>query len=208
MEGQYDDEGEQCRHHDRRHLLETLLKTEGADQEADQYGHGHAQHHLFRRVHQLREDLIRGFRADPVEDTQYELEEVGQHPAGYRRVVHHQKIRTGGRKPAMNMPLTPLRFQRLIGAHGTLMRCPSDGELHREHRNPHDDQKDQIEQHEDTTAVLSDEIRKLPYVSDTDGTSCTDQDEADAGFKAFPFTHSVSPYKKSVPAVSDMKFRS
>ena len=207
MEGQYDDQCEQCRHHDRCHLLETLLKTEGADQEADQYGHGHAQHHLFRSVHQLRKDLISGFRADAIEDAQDELEEVGQHPAGYRRVVHHQKIGTSGRKPAMNMPLTSLRFQCLIGAHGTLMRCPSDGELHREHRDPHDDQKNQIEQYEDTAAVLSDEIRKLPYVSDADGTSGTDQDEADAGLKAFPFTHSVFPHKKSVSVIPYLKHR-
>ena len=74
-----------------------------------------------------------------------------------------------------------------IRAHGTLFASSSDGKLHRQNRNSHDGKEQQVKQHENAASVVSYHIRKFPYISDADGTSCRKQKKAKARLECFSF---------------------
>ena len=71
-------------------------------------------------------------------------------------------------------------------------------QLHGENGHAHDQQKQQVKQHEHTAAVGAGNIRELPHIADTDGTAGTDQQEAQSGFKAFSFHKKPSSFQESL----------
>ena len=93
-------------------------------------------------------------------------------------------IRVEHAEPAVDMPLTALRLQRLVRGACCAAARPADCQLHRQHRQPHKHQKKQVEQHKDTAAALARNGGKPPDIADTDRAAGADKDEAKARAEA------------------------
>ena len=99
----------------------------------------------------------------------------------------------------MDVPVASLPFQGLIAPDGTLPAGPAHRQLHGQHRQAHDDQKQQIHQHKPPAAVLAHHIGKLPHIADAHGAARAHQQEAQPGLKGFSFLHfSLSSRSDSV----------
>ena len=72
-----------------------------------------------------------------------------------------------------------LIFPIFLGSHALPARA-ADGQLHRHYGDAHNDEEQQIKEDEIPAAVLTGQIRELPYVSDADGTSGAHKNEPDA----------------------------
>ena len=75
------------------------------------------------------------------------------------------------------MPLAAPGLQRLVGAARRAAARTAHGQLHRQDRQTHEHQKEQVEQHKDAAAVLA---GWGPEVADADSTARADQNEAKA----------------------------
>ena len=84
----------------------------------------------------------------------------------------------------MDVPLAARWLQRLVRATRRAVARTADRQLHREHRQTHKHQKNQVEQHKNAAAVLPCDGREAPHVANADGTARADQNEAKAGTKA------------------------
>ena len=69
------------------------------------------------------------------------------------------------------MPFTARLFQRPIRTDRALSSRTSHRKLHREDRNAHTQQEQQIEQDKHAAAILSRYIRKPPHISNSDRTA-------------------------------------
>ena len=184
VNSQNEDQRKQRKHHALGNALQTVLKTEATDKEAcnhddlrpERHSSGlgkHASKHAAGRrgVHSGME------RADE------ELSEVADHPARDSGVIHHQHHAAEQAEPAVNVPLRALGLQRFISKHSAFFAGASDGKLHRQNRNAHDQQADQIDQHEQTAAIQTGDIRETPDIADADGAACAYEQESQTGTK-------------------------
>ena len=185
VDGEHDHDGEQRDHHDLGHALQTALKAERVDEEADDDDRDHAARHDARpgqHFTERRADLL-GRCSD--KSARCGQIEIVQHPAADRRVEHHQQIVADHRQITVDMPPAARLFQYLIGAHRAFLAGAADRELHRHDRQTEYEQEDHIEQNEGAAAVLSDHPRELPYVADADGAACAEQNKAQTRTESF-----------------------
>ena len=77
------------------------------------------------------------------------------------------------------MPFLSRLFERVERADGTFSARTSDGKFHRQNRDAHDDEEKQIHEYKGAASVKSGDIRKLPYVSDSDRTSGREEDKSE-----------------------------
>ena len=192
MNGKNQNEDHKGQHHELGNLLKTILNSDTADKYACYYHDAHKKCHFFSIAEHVSEHIADIFRSHSVKCARKEFYEVIEHPAGYGRVVHHKQIASDDAEPAVNVPLASLRFQRLIALDGTLTTCASDSKLHREDRNAHNDQEDQIKEDEHSSTVLTRNERELPHITDTDRTSGGHQQESETRFKILSF-HNLPP---------------
>ena len=83
----------------------------------------------------------------------------------------------------MQMPFAALLLQSLVGLGGRSLTCTADSQLHGQHGNAHDKQKEQIEEYKHAATILTGNGRKAPHIANADSASGTDQEEAQAGSK-------------------------
>lgn len=92
MHGKHDDERKKAEHHDLRDALYTALEPQSADEESADDRHRHEKAHLPGTCQHRAEDLADPFRLCGGEGAIDEFPEIGKHPAGYRRIVHHEQV--------------------------------------------------------------------------------------------------------------------
>ena len=187
VDRQHDDQAQQPRHHHLRDALHALLQLEGADRDADHHGDCHVKPQLPRAAQQRVEHPADGLCRHALKGPGQKLDEIAQHPAGHGGVVHHQQIVRADGHPAVEVPFAAARFQRPVAAHRALPRGPPHRQLHRQHRRAHNDQKQQIEQHEDPAAVLPGDKWEFPDVPDPDRAARAHQQKAEPRLEALPF---------------------
>ena len=198
MDCQHHDQAQQAKHHELGDFFQAALQTEADDKEAQDHDDGHEQDH-FRGVSQHgREDCVHTGGVQTGKAPAQEFPEVVQHPAGDGGVVHHQQITADDAEPTVYVPLAAGFFQGLVSSNSALAAGAAYGQLHGQDRHAHDEQKQQVNQNEQTAAVLSGDVGKFPNVADANGTSGADQNEAKAGFKAFSFHFTPSFSKNKI----------
>ena len=178
VDGEHHHQSEQAQHHDLADLFDSVLQTDTAYDNADDDGDRHISERLGGRLERTVEYAADPFRSDAVKYAGRKLHRVIEHPARYRRVEHHQHQTADDTHPTVEMPLTALRLERLVALHGAFAAASADGKLHRQYGRAHYDQKQQIKQNEQSAAVLTRYIRKLPDVSDPYRTAGADKQKA------------------------------
>ena len=78
----------------------------------------------------------------------------------------------------MQVPFASRRLESFIALNYALPARSPDRQLHREDRRSHNDEKKQVKEDENTSAVLPRDERELPHVSDADRAAGADQQEA------------------------------
>ena len=192
VDRQNHDQDQQPRHHEFADLLQAVPQAPAANQEARQNGQHHPEAHFHGISQHPAKDcpaLLRVHSGGKLAGG--ELIEVADHPAGNGGVVHHQKIAAPDCKPAVDVPAGARLFQGLVALNGAFPAAPAHRQLHGQYGQPHDDQKQQIQQHKPAAAVLPHHIGKFPDVADAYGAARADKQEAQPGFKRFSF-HSFS----------------
>ena len=154
------------------------MEAKGTDKETQHDHQSHEAHH----AHRVRADLFIGLphflRRHPIELSLGCGEEILNHPAPYRGVEHHQQIVSDHGHIAMNIPFAPLGGQRMIDANRALSAGTAQGKFNGHNGDSHDQQEKQIEQDKRAASILSYHVRKLPDISDPDGTAGTEQNKA------------------------------
>ena len=128
-----------------------------------------------------------------VDDEGYLIDDEGYVIAGDKYahgVKHHKDVVTHYTCETMDMPFCALLFQSLIALYHAFPACPSHGKLHRHYRYSHNDKKQQVEQNKDGSSVCACHIRKLPDITDPDGTSGAYKDKAYPGCEILSFVFS------------------
>src|SRR5699024_7696446 len=82
--------------------------------------------------------------------------------------------------------------QRFIRFAGAALAGAAHGQLHREHRYAHADQKQQVKHDEQPAAALARKGWEPPDIADADGAPRADQDEPQARGKGISFLHKNS----------------
>jgi len=180
VHNQHKDQYEQGAHHPFADLFQTALQAAPADDKARQRDDGHPENHLDRVREHLAKDACGLLGGQAVKTAGQEAEEVVDHPAGDGGVVHHQQHTARHAEPAVDMPLAAPGLQRLVGAARRAAARTANGQLHRQDRQTHEHQKEQVEQHKDAAAVLAGDCGEAPDVADADSTARADQNEAKA----------------------------
>ena len=178
---------QQHHHHDLGDLFHTLLQTHGAHCETDDYDQDHPEDHLGHVRGKASECRTDSFRVKARKVAFHHFNKISQHPADDGGVEHHQQIIACHTEISVDMPFTALLFQYIEGRGNTLLAGSANCKFHDHDRQPQNDQKEQIDQNERRTAVLSRYVGKTPYISKTDGTTCRYQDKAQSGRKFFSF---------------------
>ena len=188
VDGQHHDQYQQCTHHVLADFLKAILKPLAANKEACNDGDYHKDCH-FRRIrqHGAKYTLGRGRVHAAVEGAGGKLYKVVQHPAGNGGIVHHQQIAAENCEPTVDMPFGLGLFQRPIGKHCALAAGTANGQLHGQDRKTHEYQKNQIQQHKQTAAILPDHIGETPDITDANGASGRYQQEPQPGLERFSF---------------------
>ena len=188
MDAEDDHQGEQREHHHFRDPLHAVLDAAAADREAEHDVDRHPDHHELRVAQHAAEhaaDFVCGHARR--EGAGEELPEVAEHPAGDRGVVHHQHVVAQHAQPAVDVPFGAGLLQRLVGFDHALAAAAANREFHGHDGDAHDDEEQQIEDDEDAAAVRAGDVGEFPYVADTDGAACADEQEAKSRFKIFSF---------------------
>ena len=79
------------------------------------------------------------------------------------------------------MPLASLWLQHVEGHGRTLLASSSHSELHHYNGKSQDQQEEQVHQHKSAPSVSPCDIGESPYISQSDGTACGDQDKSQTG---------------------------
>ena len=119
--------------------------------------------------------------------TTYAAEAVIHHPSAYTRIKHHQQIASQNADPFGNMPSCSFRLQFFKCCGDTEMTAAADGELADHNRHSHDQQEYQINQNKCCSSHLSTQVWKLPYIANTDRTSCRYKNESQTRSEFFSF---------------------
>ena len=104
---------------------------------------------------------------------------IEKHPAGHGYVEHHEQVAAHNTQPAHTMPGRSLRFQDPERIAEILLRSSSHGKFHDKQRQGKQEQKKQIGDHKDRSAVFSRNIGKPPYIAQSYGTSGGNEKKAD-----------------------------
>ena len=147
----------------------------------------------------IRSTPLIGRLADKLAPEHFEY--VRHHPSADGGIEHHQDVIAGDGDIAFNMPFRAFGFQYVETSGRGSLACPAHGKFHDHDRHAEDDKKDQIDDDKGGAAVFSRDVRKAPHVSQADGASCGNEDEAEAGSKTFSFFH------KKVPLTENDLFR-
>ena len=97
----------------------------------------------------------------------------------------------------MDVPFLAWFLQSVVSFDRAFLAGTSNRKLHSHNRQSQDSQEDQIKQYECTATALSGHVRKLPDISDSDGTACGNQDESQTGPEFLSFFHN-SPLNRYV----------
>ena len=81
----------------------------------------------------------------------------------------------------MDVPFLAGLFEGLIRQHGALFARAAHGQLHRENRDAHDEQADEVDKHKKAAAIFARHIRKPPDVANADGAPGADEQKAQPG---------------------------
>lgn len=189
MHGKHDDECKKAEHHDLRDALYTALEPQSADEEADDDRHRHEKAHFPGTCQHRAEDLADPVRLRRGEGAIDEFPEISKHPAGYRRVVHHEQIASKDAEPSMDMPLRTRFLQRGVALDCAFSARAAHSQLHRHDGDAHQHQKEQVKEDEYRAAVFACHIGEFPYIPDPDRAPCTDQQKAQTGLEAITFIH-------------------
>ena len=168
MSGQHKDQDEQSCHHPFCDLFKSVLKSPAADKESGNDCYCHPETHLAGIAEHFPKYSCYLVCIHSGESSCRKLYKVAEHPAGNRRVIHHQKITADHTEPSVYMPPASRLFKCLVSTDSTLSSRTTNRKFHCKDRNAHTEQKQQIEQDEYSAAVLSRHIREPPYVSDSD----------------------------------------
>ena len=178
MHGKHDDECKKAEHHDLRDALHAALEPQSADEESPDDRHRHEKAHFPGTRQHRAEDLTDPLRFRRSEGTIDEFPEIGKHPAGYRRVVHHEQVAPQDAEPPMDMPLRSRPLQCGVALDCAFSARAAHSQLHRHDGNAHQHQKEQVKEDEYRTAIFARHIWEFPYIPDPDRAACTDQQEA------------------------------
>ena len=85
----------------------------------------------------------------------------------------------------MDVPAAALGLQGLVAQHGALAAGTAHRQLHGQNGNPHDDQGDDVEQHEYAAAVDTGDVGEFPHIADADGATGAEENEAQTAPKVF-----------------------
>ena len=187
VDSQYQHDHDQCCHHDLGDPLYTLLQAHGQNKKAHNDGYGHKAPLTDGRSHHIAEFGSDSLRIQAFKGSGRRRKEILDHPAADDGIKHHQNIVAGHRGIAVQVPETALWLQPSIHGHRTDLTGPSHGKFHGHYRDTHDCQKNQINQDKGASAVLAHQPGKLPDISDTDGTSCRQQNKAQTASQLFTF---------------------
>ena len=114
------------------------------------------------------------FNSDIVKGTDGEFVRVVDHPARHGGVEHHQKIRARQTEPSVDMPLGSLGLELLVRLDDAQSAASAERQLHRQNRDAHDRQKQQVDQYEKAAAVLTRNVGEFPHIADADRTARAD----------------------------------
>ncbi len=161
---------EKRNHHPLRHALDPPHHAE----KADDGGKRHHAQHVLRTERLVREksaerrgEVLRGGGVRRI------VRRVFHEPPGHVRVVDHQHKAPGGDQKAHLVPEALRLLRRQQGQrlrHATPGGAPV-GEFGRQQGKPQQQQEGEIHQYEGRPAVLAHDVRKTPYVAESDGTA-------------------------------------
>ena len=202
VDRQNDHQYQQNGHHELRRPLDPFLDPEHAHRESDHADQDGPEGHHRHVAHHFREGRRHFLGAGAVEITFDTLKTVIQKPSAYGGIEHHQKIASHDTDPFCPVPLRPLRRQLLKGSRHAEPAGTADGKLAYQDGDPHDQQKDQVDQNKCRPSIFPAKIREFPYISDPDGTPCGYQDEPDPG------TECLSLHSSRLPSILEQQNRS
>ena len=158
-------EHEQAGHHHFRNALYAVFYAQIAHAEAGEDNGNHVAGHRHRVAQQCAEDAADalGIKADEAAHSHFI--EVIQHPAADGGIEHHEDDVAGDGAIFIKMPFRSLRLQHIEGFGSAAHAGTANGELCYHDRQAQQQQKAQIDKHEGSTAVLTCDEGKAPYVS-------------------------------------------
>ena len=173
VDSQHQNQYKQTRHHHFRNLLHTFLHTQRTDTKRYHHHQNHPQCERSRRTcHLLKfRRHIFSSHGTSCEIPFQTAETVIQHPSGHHSIEHHQQIITRYGKVTEMVPAAPLRFQFLKRSCAAFLTPPAHGKFTDHNGESQNSQKYQINQNKGGTPVTPAHIRKLPDISQSNGTS-------------------------------------
>jgi len=174
---QDDHQDNEQKHHDLRDLFNAFLQSSRADEEAAQNRNGSESHHepgLSQHCRKLSADSLGRLFFKISLDF---FDEIQHKPAGNRRVVEHQQIVSGDADVFVQMPFRAFRLKDFKCFYFGFLRRTADGKFHDYDRQAEDAEKQQIDQYENGSAVLTDNVRKAPDISKSDCTPRRNQNK-------------------------------
>ena len=182
--GQHQNQNQQSAHHPLGNTLQAALQPKAAHHKAHDHRDGHPEGHFGGRAQQTSKHARHRIGAHSrLEGAGGKFHQIAQHPAGHRGVIHHQQAAADHAEIAVDMPLAALRLQRLVAVHRTAAAGAAHGQLHREHRHAHAQQKQQIQDHKQAAAALARHIGETPHIANADGAARTYQQKSHSGLK-------------------------
>ena len=178
VHGQHGNQHDQRAHHPLGDALHAVLQAEAANRKAEHDGQRHVAAHLAGAFQHPTKNAGNRVAAQAAERAGQEFEEIAEHPAADRGVIHHQHAAAEQAEIAVQMPLRAPLFQRAIRLRRRSVTRAADSQLHGQHGNAHRQQEDQIKQHEYAATVLPRDRRKAPDVADADRAARADEQKA------------------------------
>ena len=200
VDHQHQDQQDQGAHHPFAHPFQAVVQPEAGHHQPQHHGQHGPEAHLPGVGQHLVKGIAGGLGGGARKGADDVLEAVVHHPAVDGGVIHHQQAAPGQAGPAVPVPLAALGFQRPVGGAGAAAARTPHGQLHRQHRDPHAEQEQQIEQHKHTAAALAGQGGEPPDIADADGAARADQDEAQPRSERCTFFQENSSFFPGRPA--------
>ena len=180
VDGDDHHEDEERHHHDLGDPLQALLDAQHTDRDANDDGGGHEDGLPDGVAQHIPEFCFDGLGIQALELARGGLDEVVHHPTGHVVVEHHEDDTAHEAGDAVDVPLGLGRLQRAEHDRGGPLGSAAHGELHGHDGDTQDDEAGDVDEDEDGTAVLAYHPREFPYVTDADGATGGEEDEAQA----------------------------
>jgi len=177
-DGQNDHQNKQGYHHVLGNTFQTALQIKAENSKTNHNGNQQKQY-----IHTGIGDHAAKAEANVL--TNQELIEVVDHPAGYYRIEGHQADVAKQGKVAVGMPLLTGLLQFLVHFYGAGLGSTAHGKFHNHYGQAHQDQAQNVNQHETAAAVLAGQPGEFPNIAAANGTACAQQDEAQTAAKSF-----------------------